>query len=90
VVNALDIITSDPGVKAILINIFGGMARVDVIAQGIIEANEKLKLSVPIVARLAGTNLDEGVRMLSESSVRVERAEDLGDAAQKAVAAAAA
>jgi succinyl-CoA synthetase beta subunit len=90
VVNALDIITSDPGVKAILINIFGGMARVDVIAQGIIEANEKLKLNVPIVARLAGTNLDEGVRMLSESSVRVERAEDLGDAAQKAVAAAAA
>jgi succinyl-CoA synthetase beta subunit len=88
VVNALDIITSDPAVKAILINIFGGMARVDVIAQGIIEANEKLKLNVPIVARLAGTNLDEGVRMLSESSVRVERAEDLGDAAQKAVAAA--
>ena len=90
VVNALDIITSDPGVKAILINIFGGMARVDVIAQGIIEANEKLKVNVPIVARLAGTNLEEGVRMLSESSVHVERAEDLGDAAQKAVAAAAA
>jgi succinyl-CoA synthetase beta subunit len=89
VVNALDIITSDPGVRAILINIFGGMARVDVIAQGIIDANEKLKLNVPIVARLAGTNLDEGVRMLSASSVRVERAEDLGDAAEKAVAAAA-
>jgi succinyl-CoA synthetase beta subunit len=89
VVNALDIITSDPAVKAILINIFGGMARVDVIAQGIIEANQKLKLNVPIVARLAGTNLEEGVRMLSESSVRVERAEDLGEAAQKAVAAAA-
>jgi succinyl-CoA synthetase beta subunit len=89
VVNALDIITSDPGVKAMLINIFGGMARVDVIAQGIIDANEKLKLNVPIVARLAGTNLDEGVRMLSASSVRVERAEDLGDAAEKAVAAAA-
>jgi succinyl-CoA synthetase beta subunit len=87
VVNALDIITSDPGVKAILINIFGGMARVDVIAQGIIEANEKLKLNLPIVARLAGTNLDEGLRMLSESGVRVERAEDLGAAAQKAVAA---
>jgi succinyl-CoA synthetase beta subunit len=88
VVNALDIITSDAGVRAILINIFGGMARVDVIAQGIIEANETLKLNIPIVARLAGTNLDEGVRMLSESSVRVERAEDLRDAAQKAVAAA--
>ena len=88
VVNALGIITSDPNVKAILINIFGGMARVDVIAEGIIKANEDLKLSVPIVARLAGTNLEEGARMLEESSVRVERAEDLGEAATKAVAAA--
>jgi succinyl-CoA synthetase beta subunit len=88
VVNALGIITSDPNVKAILINIFGGMARVDVIAQGIIEANEKLKLSIPIVARLAGTNLEEGVRMLEASSVHVERANDLGEAAAKAVAAA--
>jgi succinyl-CoA synthetase beta subunit len=90
VVNALDIITSDPNVRAILINIFGGMARVDVIAQGIIEANDKLKLNIPIVTRLAGTNLDQGVRMLAESSVRVERADDLGEAARKAVAAAAA
>jgi succinyl-CoA synthetase beta subunit len=88
VVNALGIITSDPNVKAILINIFGGMARVDVIAQGIIEANEKLNLNVPIVARLAGTNLEEGVRMLEASSVHVIRAEDLGEAASKAVAAA--
>ena len=88
VVNALAIITSDPNVKAILINIFGGMARVDVIAQGIIEASEKLKLGVPIVARLAGTNLEEGIRMLESSSVRVERADDLGEAARKAVAAA--
>jgi succinyl-CoA synthetase beta subunit len=88
VVNALAIITSDPNVRAILINIFGGMARVDVIAQGIIEANEKLKLDVPIVARLAGTNLEEGVRMLEASSVRCERAENLGEAARKAVAAA--
>jgi succinyl-CoA synthetase beta subunit len=88
VVNALGIITSDPNVKAILINIFGGMARVDVIAEGIIKANEDLSLSVPIVARLAGTNLEEGVRMLEGSSVRCERAEDLGEAARKAVAAA--
>jgi succinyl-CoA synthetase beta subunit len=88
VVNALGIITSDPNVKAILINIFGGMARVDVIAEGIIKANEELKLSVPIVARLAGTNLEEGVRMLEASSVHCERAEDLGEAARKAVAAA--
>ena len=88
VVNALGIITSDPNVKAILINIFGGMARVDVIAEGIIKANEALNLSVPIVARLAGTNLEEGVRMLEASSVHCERAEDLGEAARKAVAAA--
>jgi succinyl-CoA synthetase beta subunit len=88
VVNALGIITSDPNVKAILINIFGGMARVDVIAEGIIKANEDLKLNVPIVARLAGTNLEEGVRMLEASQVHCERAEDLGEAARKAVAAA--
>ena len=86
VVNALGIITSDPNVKAILINIFGGMARVDVIAEGIIKANEELSLAVPIVARLAGTNLEEGVRMLEASTVRVERADDLGEAARKAVA----
>ena len=88
VVNALGIITSDPNVKAILINIFGGMARVDIIAEGIIKANQDLKLSIPIVARLAGTNLEEGVRMLESSNVLHERAEDLGDAAAKAVAAA--
>jgi succinyl-CoA synthetase beta subunit len=88
VVNALGIITSDPNVKAILINIFGGMARVDVIAEGIIKANDELKLSIPIVARLAGTNLEEGVRMLEASSVHCERAEDLGEAAKKAVVAA--
>jgi succinyl-CoA synthetase beta subunit len=88
VVNALGIITSDPNVKAILINIFGGMARVDVIAQGIIDASHQLSLSVPIVARLAGTNLEEGLAILQASSVRVERADDLGEAARKAVAAA--
>ena len=88
VVNALGIITSDPNVKAILINIFGGMARVDVIAEGIIAAKEKVGLNIPVVARLAGTNLEEGVRMLEASDVHVERAEDLGEAARKAVAAA--
>jgi succinyl-CoA synthetase beta subunit len=88
VVNALGIIGSDPAVKAILINIFGGMARVDVIAEGIIAAHEQDTVKVPIVARLAGTNLDEGLRMLEASPVHVERAEDLGEAARKAVAAA--
>jgi succinyl-CoA synthetase beta subunit len=89
VVNALAIIGSDPSVKAILINIFGGMARVDVIAEGIIEAHKQDAVKVPIVARLAGTNLEEGLRMLAASPVHVERAEDLGEAASKAVAAAA-
>jgi succinyl-CoA synthetase beta subunit len=88
VVNARGIIGSDPAVKAILINIFGGMARVDVIAEGIIEAYKQQKVSVPVVARLAGTNLEEGVRMLEASPVKVERAEDLKEAASKAVAAA--
>jgi succinyl-CoA synthetase beta subunit len=88
VVNALSIIGSDPSVKAILINIFGGMARVDVIAEGIIAAHAQDTVKVPIVARLAGTNLEEGLRMLADSPVHVERAEDLGEAARKAVAAA--
>ena len=88
VVNALSIISSDPNVKAILINIFGGMARVDVIAQGIIDANKQRNFKLPVVARLAGTNLAEGVTLLEDSGVTVERAEDLGEAANKAVAAA--
>ena len=88
VVAALSIITSDPNVKAILINIFGGMARVDVIVEGIIQASKELNLQVPIVARLAGTNLEEGLRMLEASGLSTERAEDLGEGARKAVAAA--
>ncbi len=88
VVNAFGIITADPNVKAILVNIFGGMARVDVIAQGIIDAHKQMSVGVPVVARLAGTNLEEGVRLLNESGLTVERAEDLGEAASKAVAAA--
>ncbi|HXH21524.1 MAG TPA: ADP-forming succinate--CoA ligase subunit beta [Dehalococcoidia bacterium] len=89
VVNAFGIITADPNVKAILVNIFGGMARVDVIAQGIVEAHKQMAVRVPVVARLAGTNLEEGARLLDESGLRVERAADLGEAARKAVAAAA-
>jgi succinyl-CoA synthetase beta subunit len=75
-------------VKAILVNIFGGMARVDVIAQGIIDAHRQMQVGVPVVARLAGTNLEEGARLLDGSGLTVERAEDLGEAARKAVAAA--
>ncbi|MGE3985247.1 MAG: ADP-forming succinate--CoA ligase subunit beta [Dehalococcoidia bacterium] len=88
VVNALSIIGSDPNVKAILINIFGGMARVDIIAQGIIDANTKAGITLPVVARLAGTNMAEGIKLLEDSGIHVERAEDLGTAAALAVAAA--
>jgi len=88
VVNAFKILTIDPNVKAILINIFGGMARVDVIAQGIVDAHQQMEIKVPVVVRLAGTNLEEGERILREANLPLIRAEELGDAAEKAVAAA--
>lgn len=88
VVNSFRILTEDPQVRAILINIFGGMARVDVIAQGVVDAHQEMDIRVPVVVRLAGTNLDEGERILRESGVPVIRAADLGEAARKAVEAA--
>jgi succinyl-CoA synthetase beta subunit len=88
VVDALIIISRDPNVKAILVNIFGGMARVDVIAQGIIEAQRKMPSAIPVVARLAGTNVEEGERLIAESGLPVIRADNLGEAAKKAVEAA--
>ncbi len=88
VVSSFRIITEDPNVKAILVNIFGGMARVDIIAQGIIDAHAQMDVRVPIVARLVGTNVEEGERLLSESGLDLIRATDLGEAAAKAVAAA--
>jgi len=88
VVDALLIISRDPNVNAILVNIFGGMARVDIIAQGIIEAQKKMAKTVPVVARLAGTNVEEGERLIRESGLPVIRAEELGEAAKKAVEAA--
>ena len=88
VVNAFQILTTDPEVKAILINIFGGMARVDIIAQGVVDAHQQMDVKVPVVVRLVGTNLAEGERILKESNVSIVRAEELGDAAVKAVAAA--
>ena len=75
--------------RAVLINIFGGMARVDIIAQGVVDAHKELDVRVPVVVRLAGTNLEEGDRILRESGLPVVRAADLGEAARKAVAAAA-
>jgi succinyl-CoA synthetase beta subunit len=88
VVSSFRIITEDPNVKAILVNIFGGMARVDIIAKGIIDAHKEMDVGVPIVARLVGTNVEEGERLLSESGLDLIRATDLGEAAAKAVAAA--
>ncbi len=88
VVNAFRLLASDPSVQAILINIFGGMARVDVIAQGILDAHNELKIEAPVVVRLAGTNVEEGERILAASGLKLTRASDLGEAAKLAVAAA--
>ena len=88
VVNAFRIFTTDPDVKAVLINIFGGMARVDIIAQGVVDAHKELDVKLPVVVRLAGTNVEEGERILAASGLPVVRASDLGEAARKAVEAA--
>ena len=88
VVQAIGIINSDPDVKAILVNIFGGMARADVIAQGLVAASKQMEIKVPVVIRLAGTNVDEGNRILEESGLSLIRAHSFKEAAQKAVEAA--
>ena len=88
VVGAFQVIKADPAVKAILINIFGGMARVDVIAAGVIEAYKQMDVGMPVVLRLEGTNLEQGEQMLRESGLPVIRARDLGEAARAAVQAA--
>ena len=88
VTEAFKILISDKKVKAILVNIFGGIMRCDVIAQGIINAAKTLKLSVPLVVRLEGTNVEKGKHLLKESGLTLIAADDLADAAQKAVAAA--
>ncbi len=86
--NAFRILLSDKNVKAVLINIFGGIVRCDRVANGIIEAAKRLDITVPIVIRLAGTNSDIAADILKKSDLSFEVADDLGDAAQKAVAAA--
>ncbi|UCH87465.1 MAG: ADP-forming succinate--CoA ligase subunit beta [Dehalococcoidia bacterium] len=89
VVNSFKILIADPDVKAILINIFGGMARVDVIAQGVVDAHKEMDIKVPVVVRLAGTNVADGERILNEANLPLIRAIGLGEAAKKAVEAAA-
>jgi succinyl-CoA synthetase beta subunit len=85
VTEAFKILVSDPEVKAILVNIFGGIMRCDVIAQGIINAVKALQLSVPLVVRLEGTNVQEGKKLLEESKLPLITASDLADAAEKVV-----
>ena len=83
---ALKIILSDPAVKGILVNIFGGIMRCDIIANGIVEAAREVSLSVPLVVRLEGTNVEQGRAILAESGLPIISASDLADAAKKIVA----
>jgi succinyl-CoA synthetase beta subunit len=85
VAEAFKIILSDHNVKALLINIFGGIMRCDIIAEGIITAAKQVGVNVPIVVRLAGTNFELGKKMLDESGLKITSADDLADAARKAV-----
>ena len=88
VTDAFKILIADKNVKAILVNIFGGIMKCDVIAQGIINAAKTVHLSVPLVVRLEGTNVAAGKKLIAESGLAVISADDLGDAAQKVVKAA--
>ncbi len=82
---AFKLILADKNVKGILINIFGGIMRCDVLAQGVVDAASQLNLSVPLVVRLAGTNFREGKKILDESNLKILSASDLNDAAKKIV-----
>ena len=82
---AFKIILSDPNVKGILINIFGGIMRCDVLAQGVVEAAKEININVPLVVRLAGTNYKEGKLILDNSGLKIISASDLSDAASKIV-----
>ncbi len=81
--NGFRIILADPKVKGILINIFGGILRCDVLARGVVEAAGKIGLNVPVVVRMEGTNVEEGRRILAESGLALTPAADLADAAAK-------
>ena len=83
---AFSIILEDPNVKGILVNIFGGIMRCDIIARGVIGATESLGLTVPLVVRLAGTNVDEGKAILAASDLNIHPADDLAEGSQKIVA----
>jgi len=84
---AFKLILSDKNVKGILINIFGGIMRCDVLAQGVLDAAKEIDLSIPLVVRLAGTNFKEGKEILDKSNLKILSASDLNDAAKKIVGA---
>lgn len=86
ITEALRILNSDKHVKSILINIFGGIMRCDVVAQGIVDAVREMKLDLPLIVRLEGTNVAKGKEILKNSGLNITPASDLGDAAKKAVA----
>ena len=87
VANGFRILMSDPNVRAVLINIFGGIVRCDRVAQGVVEAMERIEVDVPVVVRLKGTNAEEAARILNESDLEFIVADSFEDAANKAVAA---
>ena len=87
VTEAFKIILSDENVKGVLVNIFGGIVRCDLIADGIIGAVKEVDVKVPVVVRLAGTNADKGAKKLADSGLNIITASDLADAAEKVVAA---
>jgi succinyl-CoA synthetase beta subunit len=81
--NALRILLSDPHVKVVLINIFGGILRCDRVATGIVEAAKRIEMKLPLVVRLEGTNVEDGRRILKESGLKFDVATTFEDAAQK-------
>jgi succinyl-CoA synthetase beta subunit len=86
IMNAFRILTSDKDVKAVMINIFGGILRCDVLAQGVVETARELNLQLPVVVRMEGTNVDQGKEILRTSGLKLTIADDMKDAAEKAVA----
>ena len=82
---AVEILLSDPNVKAILVNIFGGIMKCDIIAAGIVAAAAEVGLTVPLVVRLEGTNVDKGREILRQSGLNIIPAADMADGARKAV-----
>jgi succinyl-CoA synthetase beta subunit len=82
---AFRILLSDSRVKAVLINVFGGIMQCDVLARGVVDAAREVKLSIPLVVRMEGTNVKEGKQILAESGIKVIAANDMADAARLAV-----